>query len=819
MARNESEQRTVALNFITNATQTKAEVDGLMNSLDSTSDEFQELQQQSASLESAISDLNNVMSNSTGSSNILNTSMSKLEGEMNRADASIKRLNNTSKQSISTTDKQASSTKTLTKEVTENGGAMAILDTITGGWASTARDAIEATALFTTGTNLSTIAQRAYTFVVGTSTGALKAFRIALAATGIGAAVVLIGFLVEAFMSLSSATDEAAESQRRLNAEMANNQYEETISRLEFLAEIRKEQAREQGQSISQIRDLERQANEERLNELDKQRRDGRLTSEQVQKAGESYLQQQRKIVLQEARWRADDAESVRTTAKENAKVRVAASADANKKIIEDAKKAQEEAIKILNSGNYGSQVSPLSSRISDINKLLSSIRDPLLFEKMFNQIDPNKMINQIVDTVSGINEVLNNAMEAIEEAEVKNDSKRRNRLALTVRVFQEFRAELIGVYRDIKNITEDAGWNDTVENAFSYFLNGVKTINEDNILKLRDFIITNKADIEREFGSTSDFIKRMSADVGKYVSLELGQRIEDIDIVSVINDIQKALESGEKSVNDYVKNAEKLATFMEKFKQEAEFKTINDGKGLTILNTLFGDESDMKNYIDNMVQYNDMVLQMQEEAALWEIEQLNGSEEQKQAIRDYYENLRIEKAKEASDALEEIDRLRLDQQLTALNAFGSLLGATSGLMEEHTTGHKVLAIAQTTIDTYTSAMSAYAGMVQAIPGPVGIAAGVAAAAASVVTGISNVKKILAVKVPGGGSTGGGGVPSSASATPNVSFVSSSENQIANSVAGAINNSNQEPIKAYVVTSEVESGLALERNAVDNNSL
>lgn len=818
MARNESEQRTVALNFITNATQTKAEVDGLMNSLDSTSDEFQELQQQSASLESAISDLNNVMSNSTGSSNILNTSMSKLEGEMNKADASVKRLNNTSKQSISTTDKQASSTKTLTKEVTENGGAMAILDTITGGWASTARDAIEATALFTTGTNLSTIAQRVYTFVVGTSTGALKAFRIALAATGIGAAVVLIGFLVEAFMSLSSATDEAAESQRRLNAEMANNQYEETISRLEFLAEIRKEQAREQGQSISQIRDLERQANEERLNELDKQRRDGRLTSEQVEKAGESYLQQQRKIVLQEARWRADDAESVRTTAQENAKVRVAVAKDANKQIREAAEKLQEEITKILNSGGYGSSVSPLGARIDEINKLLNSLTDPMLFQRMFEQLDPNRMIDQIVKTSEGLNAVLANALEAIEDAENRNDTKTANRIALNIRVFSEFRAELLGIYRDIVDIVTDSGTSDIISDGFTALTKDQTSIGEESVKRLRNYILENKIVIEKEFGSISEFIKRMTSNVTQFVSVELGEKIKDVDLISVIKDIEEGLKNTEVSVNEFIKSGEKLITFMDKFKTELEIKPILGPKGTTILNSLFGTESDMAAYVEKMVQYNDMVLHTQEEAALWEIEQLNGSEEQKQAIRDYYENLRIEKAKEASDALEEIDKLRLDQQLTALNAFGSLLGATSGLMEEHTAGHKVLAIAQTTIDTYTSAMSAYAGMVQAIPGPVGIAAGVAAAAASVVTGISNVKKILAVKVPGSGSTGGG-VSSSASATPNVSFVSSSENQIANSVAGAINNSNQEPIKAYVVTSEVESGLALERNAVDNNSL
>jgi len=52
-------------------------------------------------------------------------------------------------------------------------------------------------------TNLNTAAQTAYTFVVGTSTGALKLFRIALASTGIGLVVIAIGALIENFDSLS----------------------------------------------------------------------------------------------------------------------------------------------------------------------------------------------------------------------------------------------------------------------------------------------------------------------------------------------------------------------------------------------------------------------------------------------------------------------------------------------------------------------------------------------------------------------------------------------------------------------------------------
>jgi hypothetical protein len=56
-----------------------------------------------------------------------------------------------------------------------------------------------------------TAAQTAYTFVVGTSTGALKLFRIALASTGIGLLVLAIGLLIANFDKIKKAITENSE--------------------------------------------------------------------------------------------------------------------------------------------------------------------------------------------------------------------------------------------------------------------------------------------------------------------------------------------------------------------------------------------------------------------------------------------------------------------------------------------------------------------------------------------------------------------------------------------------------------------------------
>lgn len=65
-----------------------------------------------------------------------------------------------------------------------------------------------------------TVAQRAYTFVVGESTGALKLFRIALAATGIGAIIIGLWAAYEAMTAWNNKVQEAAEAQKKLNEEM-----------------------------------------------------------------------------------------------------------------------------------------------------------------------------------------------------------------------------------------------------------------------------------------------------------------------------------------------------------------------------------------------------------------------------------------------------------------------------------------------------------------------------------------------------------------------------------------------------------------------
>ncbi len=156
------------------------------------------------------------------------------------------------------------------------------------------------------------------------------------------------------------------------------------------------------------------------------------------------------------------------------------------------------------------------------------------------------------------------------------------------------------------------------------------------------------------------------------------------------------------------------------------------------------------------------------------------------------------------ADARKTIRDAEKTHNANILKAIGDALGTLSEIAGKQTAVGKALAIAQTTISTYQSAIGAFKGMVTTIPGPVGIALGVVAAAGALATGISAVKKIISTKIPGQGDAGGAAPTAiAAPAAPiaptqtSTSLDANSINDIGNAAAGGVN-----AVRAYVVESD-----------------
>jgi len=183
--------------------------------------------------------------------------------------------------------------------------------------------------------------------------------------------------------------------------------------------------------------------------------------------------------------------------------------------------------------------------------------------------------------------------------------------------------------------------------------------------------------------------------------------------------------------------------------------------------------------------------LQKQQEAAMAELELLHATEEEKQQLREKYAKLENELTKQT--------------QLENAQIVTQALGQIASLMGEQTAFGKAVAVAQATIDTYVGANKALAQ--GGIFGAIG-------AAGIIASGIANVRTILATETPSAPS-GGGSAPSTPSA-PSFNVVGSApENQLAQTIG----EQEQKPVKAFVVSQEVSSQQALDRNIESSASL
>ena len=155
------------------------------------------------------------------------------------------------------------------------------------------------------------------------------------------------------------------------------------------------------------------------------------------------------------------------------------------------------------------------------------------------------------------------------------------------------------------------------------------------------------------------------------------------------------------------------------------------------------------------------------------------------------------------------IDTLEKDNKLKMMMAVGNGLNTLTSIVGANTSAGKALAVASSLINTYsaiTGQLKAFAGV--PIPGYA-----IAQAIATGLTGFAAVKNILAVSTPGGG---GGSVPSASAITapavalaPSFNVVGTSDsNQLAQSVSNQV----QQPIQAFVVSTEVTTQQALDRN-------
>lgn len=194
----------------------------------------------------------------------------------------------------------------------------------------------------------------------------------------------------------------------------------------------------------------------------------------------------------------------------------------------------------------------------------------------------------------------------------------------------------------------------------------------------------------------------------------------------------------------------------------------------------------------------------------------------QKEEADEDYKKSKESNDKKLSALEDEMDKKNLARKKftakASLDIASSTFGSMASILGEESKAGKAFATAQATIDTFKAANSAYAAMA-GIP-IVGPALGIAAAAAAVVAGIANVKKIWEVPEDGEQTT----MPTPASSAPasvvrpSINLADSlptqlTQNFMTDSELSELNN----PVKVYVTENDI-SDVSNKVKVTENNA-
>jgi hypothetical protein len=196
---------------------------------------------------------------------------------------------------------------------------------------------------------------------------------------------------------------------------------------------------------------------------------------------------------------------------------------------------------------------------------------------------------------------------------------------------------------------------------------------------------------------------------------------------------------------------------------------------------------------IQNLIDTKTKEVEIENEAYLKKKEIKDKEAEEDLARQQRLNDLRFKAAK---------DTLQVISNVTELFA-----GKSKAQQKKAFQVQKAVNIAGATMDTYKAAASA----LKDSPAPFNYIA----MAAVITAGLLNVKKIASQKFEGGGSSGGGGGTGGGGAAP----ITPQFNTVGNNGINQLAQLQQQPVQAYVVSGEVTSQQALDRNRQQNSSL
>lgn len=455
---------------------------------------------------------------------------------------------------------------------------------------------------------------------------------------------------------------------------------------------------------------------------------------------------------------------------------------------------------------NTSSEAKALESINKDLTKGMTDLYTELFkVETAFNQAKSGAISKE--EALQVYNETLGDSIgkaNTLEEAEKLYASKtadyvKATQLRMTAQLLLAKAAE-----ESAKIATGEAATvslTDKLSNIWNYYTKGVEKdltdLSKDNIKRTEDDIKT-LLDLAKKAEKEANEIDK-KANIRSVKKIELAKKEKTPEEIAA----EKALKAREKEIAEMQKQSELLL----KYKKENDNKIIKQNEDFLKKVGQQGSD-DIKRQQEQAAKNKEMeAIRYQEMIADYSNATLTLSQ-------IFSEHTALNNALEAASF--EISKLYADGKIYLMESTAAAASIASAAAGKETEIGKGLAIAATTINTY----SAISGQLKAFAGVPIPGYAVAQAVATGAFGLLQVKKILDVKVPNTNGSSGS-VPSatisSASAAPNVSFVASNENQLATTIGNQ--NRQQAPVRAYVVSSDVTTAQSLDRNLIDSSTI
>ena len=750
---------------------------------------------------------------------VIKSNAGQTKNEIDNLDNSVENLTN----DTNTLSKATDSSKT---SFISSNQAMGVADKLTGGLASSIKDAAGQTGLLTS-------AQKAMTVATGTGTTAMQIFKIALASTGIGLIVIAVGLLISYLVKLNPVMDVVEQGMAAIGAVI--NTVQQALASLFYgdlsgFANLGKDMsiaAQNAKELTIAIQDLDDVLKEQEVTNAKFKNQYDELI---LQSKNRTLSEQERINMLKKAdALELQNYNQRKAIAQENERI-------ARQAIINVGNLTDAEAVELMKRGlQYKSFIeNRLQSADELFDKLRESQKESLALENesiSLRQKSQNKQDalaeKQQADKEKREQEAHDKAEKARQKREADAEKARTKREAED-KAYNDARIKLIREIEDLEDITEDKKIARRKAREIEA-INALKGKSEQEKKILLDSL-DQKYLLEAQNANNKAFIdleKKLQADLKalqndsdqeklnarKQTDLEALNALKgksDAEIAQLKADIDAKYAIEQANLD--IKNQKEIETALEKVNKIKSFSEAE-----TIAEVLAIETKSLA--ILEAQRVADEALLTQKGATEEQIAQLNAGYAQKSEEIKKESNAKqasLEQAKfdftkrMASDGINMVD---------SLEKIGIIKGKASAKAK------KILMLADVAADTgkAISSMMVGAETTAASTGVGYVPTKIALYASGFATILSNAnraRKLLAAG-DGGGDSGGGGstpstpsIPSMASAPPNVAFQNSPQSQLAKTI-NASSQSNT-PIKVYTVSKEMSTAQELDRNITES---